>query len=75
MHAHTAASLALIGRMPFTERTSFEPLCEQFVLGMLENLGVISEEQYRPFVEQFGRLDVSGDGKHSRVQPCGIIAC
>ena len=38
----------------------------EFVLGMLEKLDVVSEEQYAPFLKQFERLDTSGDGKLSR---------
>ena len=38
----------------------------EFVLGMLVTLGVITEEDYLPFLNQFERLDSSGDGKLTR---------
>jgi len=34
----------------------------EFVLGMLQILGVLNEEDYAPFLEQFAKLDRSGDG-------------
>ena len=34
----------------------------EFVLGMLEILGVVEEHDYKPFLEQFARLDKTGDG-------------
>lgn len=38
----------------------------EFVLGMLEKLGVLSREDYEPFLEQFAELDKTGDGRLSR---------
>ena len=32
-------------------------LCEQFVLGMLEKLDLICEDDYKPFLTQFDNLD------------------
>ena len=34
----------------------------EFVLGMLQLLGVVTEEDYAPFLEQFDELDATGDG-------------
>jgi len=38
----------------------------EFVLGMLELVGVISEADFKPFVAQFHELDTSGDGRLTR---------
>ena len=35
----------------------------EFVLGMLETLGVISKEDYEPFIKQFKEMDKSNDGR------------
>mmetsp|Transcript_30108 Transcript_30108/g.78048 ORF Transcript_30108/g.78048 Transcript_30108/m.78048 type:complete len:688 (+) Transcript_30108:64-2127(+) len=35
----------------------------EFVLGMLDLLGIVSESDYMPFVRQFEQLDSTGDGK------------
>jgi len=38
----------------------------EFVLGMLEKLSIISHDDYAPFVEQFLRMDESGNGRLTR---------
>lgn len=38
----------------------------EFVLGMLEVLGVLQKDDYKPFLEQFARLDANGDGTLTR---------
>ena len=38
----------------------------EFVLGMLQTLGVLQRGDYEPFLEQFARLDTNGDGRLSR---------
>lgn len=38
----------------------------EFVLGMLESLGIVSASDYQPFLDQFAQLDRTGDGQLSR---------
>ena len=38
----------------------------EFVLGMLEKLDLISEDDYAPFLAQFDKLDVTKDGRLNR---------
>jgi len=53
----------------------------EFALGMLEILGVISEADYMPFLEQFKEMDATGDGKLTKddlralvERRCSIVA-